>query len=207
MCKIWEMYKPWRVLHTKRWYNFDKDLRLYHGTSSVFIPSITKRGLLPPLRSLSERVAEAIRIYGFEVTEKLLKSCVDTAFWNEEGAICLHASQVGAARYARHYKNGGELNDLVKYRLEKKIRRKLPNLYPNSFPIVVEVVLPASWLEKQDGEFLQRMRRQAKLVAELTHLGTDEKDNFIQGAGEFRLMQRIPPSRITRIMESLGRGF
>ncbi|MCK9458238.1 MAG: hypothetical protein M0R80_01125 [Proteobacteria bacterium] len=196
------------MLGTKRWYNFDNDLRLYHGTSSVFIPSITKYGLLPPLKSLSERVADAIRMYGFEADEKLLKACVDTVFWNEEGAICLHPSQISAARYSRHYKNGGELNDLVKYKLEKKIRRKLPNLHPNSFPIVVEVVLPVSWLEKHDGEFIQRMHSCARRMAELTHYTADEeKDHFIQGAGEFRLMKKIPPSRITRIMESLGRGF
>ena len=192
--------QSWRISDTKRWYNFTTDIRLFHGTSSALIPNILSQGLIPPLKNLHDRVSDAILAYGVIPTEKLMKKCEES--WNGEGAVCLASSQINAAMYARHYKNGGELNGLVKDGLQKALRRKIPDLYAaDSVPVVLEIIVPIGYLEQYT---LDAMRETAIWMQTLEMSKTlRNRDLIIKGTkgGEIRILNKITPVNIKRIMK------
>ena len=205
------MIEPWTVSNRCRWYNFKSSIRLYHGTSSVFLDQILEQGLVPPEGDIEERVWKAVLKcgvdYNIQLRRKLQREASYLWCWNHVKCICLTTNPFNAASYAEHtHRNGGELNGLVKCHLGEILKKKFPVHYPESKPVVVEVLVPISWLPEEKVEHIRRDTHFWLMESETgkSHSHEEMIAKFDEGAGRFkheiRLQRRIPKSRIARVM-------
>jgi len=185
----------WSPGQASRWHNFKRNIRLYHGTSSVNVPSIQKSGLVRPVADNQTRIEEALQLYG--VPRRLRGKCMPhlchLLTWNPDHLICLSVAPLQAAGYARHnFRNGCEFNQEVKRGIESALGKQLQDIYPDAVPVVVEVLVPAWWMSD-----LNEMNRDKRSWREIIR----NKDWHECAKFELRTERNIPPSKIKQVMK------
>lgn len=144
-----------------KWYEFDKPITLYHGTSSQLEDKIRTEGLSPLIEGAVSYVMEVLKDYGYEhdkeIVDKVLKQIsqfrpslenLPSGKTEIEKALYFFPSSERVEVYAKSYaQHGGELAweawHIIKFAANKG---DLIPRWTDAVPIVVEVEVPRDWI-------------------------------------------------------------
>lgn len=140
-----------------KWYEFDKPITLFHGTSSHLIDKILENGLQPP-DSILKYANIVLKHYGINPNSSLGREAKAStvnfrhnrtdANGNPMGtALFFFAEMDRAAGYAQSYaKHGGEIAYEIYSHLKRVRGMNIDPRYISATPVVVEVTIPREWI-------------------------------------------------------------
>lgn len=190
-----------------KWWEFDKPITLYHGTSDQLLDKISKEGLNPPINGVVEYALEVLDDYDKSDDEEIKELIIqkvhgfrgfkDIKGQEREKVLYFHLDLDRARTYAEAYaEHGGEIAYEV-FSILKIYRAISEPRWKKAKPIIIEVVIPRDWILTYMNKSLQ------KLYNDLMAKGynTSKTLEHVEKTLELRVEQNIPPNMITRIIK------
>jgi hypothetical protein len=213
-----------REITEEKWWDNEPTIRLFHGTSSVFVGHIREHGLRPPKQDILEYALEVLEHYvpRAEWTDELLHNVKEHAARVEYGRVGDRGSVIYtftrgedvegyATAYAQH---GGEIaadvytsacmfrsDPDISWR-EFKANPPFPPRFADAKPIVVEVEVPKSWcIFNRDPEEIKRNVESRWHLIQQRDPGVSMADflDDIYKNTEVRISRVVPPEMIRSI--------